>query len=77
MAKRPTSAVGNRRPTSEFARVAAAVGGNPRYKVNLVSSIMNVLFFSKQRARNLYVLFKIMKIKSKLIVARYKILDYS
>jgi len=32
MAKRPTSAVGNRRPTSEFARVAAAVGGNPRYK---------------------------------------------
>ena len=61
MAKRPTSAVGNRRPTSEFARVAAAVGGNPRYKVNLVSSIMNVLFFSKQKAMDLCILFKIMK----------------
>uniref|UniRef100_A0A0B7ATH0 Kinesin-like protein n=1 Tax=Arion vulgaris TaxID=1028688 RepID=A0A0B7ATH0_9EUPU len=32
MAKRPVSAVGNRRPISEFARVAAAMGGNPRYK---------------------------------------------
>ena len=41
MAKRPTSAVGNRRPTSEFARVAAAMGGNPRYKVN-IDSMSNV-----------------------------------
>merc|ERR1719210_1277875 len=32
MAKRPVSAVGNRRPVSEYARVAAAMGGNPRYK---------------------------------------------
>lgn len=33
MTKRPVSAIGNRRPISEFARVAAAIGGNPRYKV--------------------------------------------
>nr|AUN27682.1 kinesin-like protein KIF3B [Phascolosoma esculenta] len=32
MAKRPVSAVGNRRPVSEYARMAAAMGGNPRYK---------------------------------------------
>ncbi|XP_060082890.1 kinesin-II 95 kDa subunit-like [Ylistrum balloti] len=32
MAKRPTSALGNRRPVSEYARVAAAMGGNPRFK---------------------------------------------
>ncbi|XP_064600484.1 kinesin-like protein KIF3B isoform X2 [Liolophura sinensis] len=31
MAKRPVSALGNRRPISQFARVAAA-GGNPRFK---------------------------------------------
>ncbi|KAK3101800.1 hypothetical protein FSP39_006442, partial [Pinctada imbricata] len=32
MAKRPQSALGNRRPVSEYARVAAAMGGNPRFK---------------------------------------------
>ncbi len=32
MAARPISAVGNRRPVSEYARMAAAMGGNPRYK---------------------------------------------
>ncbi|XP_059177349.1 kinesin-like protein KIF3B [Physella acuta] len=39
MAKRPTSAVGNRRPISEFARVAAAMGGNPRYKAENILQI--------------------------------------
>ena len=34
MAKRPVSAIGNRRPISEYARAAAAMGGNPRYKVS-------------------------------------------
>ena len=34
MAKRPVSAMGNKRPISEYARRAAALGGNPRYKVN-------------------------------------------
>ena len=33
MAKRPVSAMGNKRPISEYARRAAALGGNPRYKV--------------------------------------------
>ena len=33
MAQRPISAVGNRRPVSEYAKMAAAMGGNPRYKV--------------------------------------------
>ena len=33
MAKRPVSALGNKRPQSEFARRAAALGGNPRFKV--------------------------------------------
>ena len=37
MAKRPVSAVGNRRPTSEFARMQASMGGNPRYKVGIVT----------------------------------------
>ncbi|KAL8614241.1 Kinesin-II 95 kDa subunit [Nucella lapillus] len=32
MAKRPISALGNRRPQSEFARQAGAMGGNPRFK---------------------------------------------
>ncbi|GFN98764.1 kinesin-like protein [Plakobranchus ocellatus] len=39
MAKRPTSAIGNRRPISEFARVAAAMGGNPRYKAENILQI--------------------------------------
>lgn len=35
MAKRPVSAIGNRRPISEFARMAAAMGNNPfRFKVS-------------------------------------------
>ena len=34
MAKRPVSAMGNKRPVSEYARRAAALGGNPRYKVS-------------------------------------------
>ena len=33
MAKRPVSALGNRRPISEFSRMASAMGGNPKYKV--------------------------------------------
>jgi len=33
MAKRPVSAVGNRRPTTEYAKMAAAMGGHTRYKV--------------------------------------------
>ena len=33
MAKRPKSALGNRRPVSDFAKVASAMGGNPRFKV--------------------------------------------
>ncbi|XP_045175367.2 kinesin-II 95 kDa subunit-like [Mercenaria mercenaria] len=32
MAKRPKSACGNRRPVSEYAKMAAAMGGNPRFK---------------------------------------------
>ena len=36
MAKRPVSAMGNKRPISEYAKRAAALGGNPRYKVNLI-----------------------------------------
>lgn len=32
MAKRPVSAVGNKRPISEYARLAAAMGGSLRYK---------------------------------------------
>ncbi|XP_041365855.1 kinesin-like protein KIF3B [Gigantopelta aegis] len=32
MAKRPVSALGNRRPVSEFSKMASAMGGNPRYK---------------------------------------------
>ena len=34
MAKRPVSAVGNRRPITEYAKMAAAMGGHMRYKVN-------------------------------------------
>jgi len=33
MAKRPVSAVGNRRPITEYAKLAAAMGGHMRYKV--------------------------------------------
>jgi len=33
MAKRPVSAIGNKRPITEYARIAAAMGGHPRYKV--------------------------------------------
>lgn len=32
MAKRPKSACGNKRPVSEYAKMAAAMGGNPRFK---------------------------------------------
>ncbi|KAH9500474.1 Kinesin-like protein kif3b [Bulinus truncatus] len=39
MAKRPVSAVGNRRPISEFARVAAAMGGSLRYKAENIIAI--------------------------------------
>jgi len=34
MAKRPVSAVGNKRPISQYAKQAAKAGGDPRYKVN-------------------------------------------
>ena len=33
MDQRPISAVGNRRPVSEYAKMAASMGSNPRYKV--------------------------------------------
>ncbi|CAB3989872.1 kinesin KIF3B [Paramuricea clavata] len=39
MTKRPVSAIGNRRPISEYARVAAALGGNPRYKAENIIQI--------------------------------------
>ncbi|BFZ03931.1 hypothetical protein BsWGS_06971 [Bradybaena similaris] len=39
MAKRPVSAVGNRRPISEFARVNAAIGTDPRYKAENILQI--------------------------------------
>lgn len=39
MTKRPVSAIGNRRPISEYARVAAAIGGNPRYKAENIIQI--------------------------------------
>lgn len=32
MAKRPISALGNSRPVTQYAKMAAAMGGNPRYK---------------------------------------------
>ncbi|XP_022236028.1 kinesin-II 95 kDa subunit-like, partial [Limulus polyphemus] len=32
LTKRPVSAAGHRRPVSEYAKLAAAMGGNPRYK---------------------------------------------
>ncbi|XP_076338911.1 LOW QUALITY PROTEIN: kinesin-like protein KIF3B [Tachypleus tridentatus] len=32
LTKRPVSAAGHRRPISEYAKLAAAMGGNPRYK---------------------------------------------
>jgi len=39
MAKRPVSAVGNKRPISEYARMAAAMGGQPRYKAENIIQI--------------------------------------
>ncbi|XP_028399577.1 kinesin-II 95 kDa subunit-like [Dendronephthya gigantea] len=39
MTKRPVSAIGNRRAISEYARVAAALGGNPRYKAENIIQI--------------------------------------
>ncbi|XP_065072197.1 kinesin-II 95 kDa subunit-like [Rhopilema esculentum] len=39
MAKRPVSAMGNKRPISEYARRAAALGGNPRYKAENIIQI--------------------------------------
>lgn len=33
MAKRPVSAVGNKRPISQYAKQAAMTRGDPRYKV--------------------------------------------
>ncbi|XP_046857510.1 kinesin-II 95 kDa subunit-like [Xenia sp. Carnegie-2017] len=39
MTKRPVSAIGNRRPITEYARVAAALGGNPRYKAENIIQI--------------------------------------
>lgn len=34
MKKRPTSAVGYKRPISQYARVAMAMGSHPRYRVS-------------------------------------------
>ncbi|XP_071795698.1 kinesin-II 95 kDa subunit-like [Asterias amurensis] len=39
MATRPVSAVGNRRPIADFARMAAQVGGNPRYKAENILQV--------------------------------------
>lgn len=39
MAKRPVSALGNKRPVSEYARVAGAMGGHPRFKVRIKRNI--------------------------------------
>lgn len=39
MAKRPVSAVGNRRPITEYARMAAAMGGHMRYKAENIIMI--------------------------------------
>lgn len=33
MMKKPVSALNNRRPVTQYAKMAAAMGGNPRYKV--------------------------------------------
>lgn len=35
MKKRPTSAVGYKRPISQYARVAMAMGSHPRYRVRI------------------------------------------
>ncbi|PIK42061.1 Kinesin-II 95 kDa subunit [Apostichopus japonicus] len=39
MAKRPVSAVGNRRPVTDYAKMAAQMGGNPRYKAENVLQV--------------------------------------
>ncbi|XP_063957114.1 kinesin-II 95 kDa subunit [Lytechinus pictus] len=39
MAKRPVSAVGNRRPIADYARMAAQMGGNPRYKAENILAV--------------------------------------
>ncbi|XP_072182221.1 kinesin-II 95 kDa subunit-like [Diadema setosum] len=39
MAKRPVSAVGNRRPIADYAKMAAQMGGNPRYKAENILSV--------------------------------------
>lgn len=39
MMKKPVSALNNRRPISQYAKMAAAMGGNPRYKVRFSSAI--------------------------------------
>ena len=36
MMKKPVSALNNRRPVTQYAKMAAAMGGNPRYKVRSV-----------------------------------------
>jgi len=41
MAKRPKSASGNRRPVSEYAKMAARMGGNPRFKVGVKRFVYN------------------------------------
>ena len=42
MAKRPVSAIGNKRPISEYARKAAVLSGNFRFKV----SVKRFFFFT-------------------------------
>ncbi|KAJ8049479.1 Kinesin-II 95 kDa subunit [Holothuria leucospilota] len=39
MAKRPVSAVGNRRPVTDYAKMAAQMGGNPRYKAENILQV--------------------------------------
>uniref|UniRef100_T1J1J4 Kinesin-like protein n=1 Tax=Strigamia maritima TaxID=126957 RepID=T1J1J4_STRMM len=39
LTKRPVSAVGCRRPMSEYAKIAGAMGGNPRYKAENILAV--------------------------------------
>ena len=45
MAKRPMSAVGNKRPVSEYARVAASMGAVFRYQVWLILAMIVLILY--------------------------------
>ena len=40
MMKKPVSALNNRRPVTQYAKMAATMGGNPRYKVHHILIII-------------------------------------